>query len=60
VKQQTNNVVTLLPVPPLVLELSSERFVDAVVALKQAGFVLENVQGTRNRFKVRDTKETKK
>jgi hypothetical protein len=54
------NVVTLLPVPPLVLELTSERFPAAVVALKKAGFVLKNVQGTRNRFQVVDIQEQKK
>jgi hypothetical protein len=58
-KTHTNNVVTLLPVPPLVLELRSERFVDAVIALKQAGFRLDQIKGTHNRFRILDAKDKK-
>lgn len=50
-------VVTLLPVPPFLLELHSERMVDALHALNDAGFVVRHVKGTDNRYRIDDAQE---
>lgn len=53
------NVVTLLPVAPFLLELHSERMVDALLALNQAGFSVTHVKNTQNRFRIEDEQELK-
>lgn len=51
-----SNVVTLLPVPPFLLELHSERMVDALHALHDAGFTVNQVKGQDNRYRIADAK----
>lgn len=46
--------VVLLPVPLFLLELHSERMVDALMALNQAGFTVTHVRGTESRFRIDD------
>ena len=50
---QPSNIV-LLPVAPFLLELHSERMVDAMLALREAGFRIEHVANTENRFRIED------
>lgn len=52
-----NKVVTLLPVAPFLLELHSERMVDAMNALEERGFRVTSVAGFTNRFRIDDAKE---
>lgn len=52
-------VVTLLPVAPFLLELHSERMVDALLALNEAGFIVTHVKNTQNRFRIEDEQELK-
>lgn len=52
--QRSGNVVTLLPVAPFLLELHSERMVDAMLALEQAGFKVTAIRGFTNRFRIDD------
>lgn len=54
-----DNVVTLLPVAPFLLELHSERMVDALLALNQAGFRVTHVKDTTSRFRIDDEEELK-
>lgn len=49
--------VVLLPVPLFLLEVHSERMVDALHALRDAGFRVEHVINTNNRFRVEDAQE---
>lgn len=49
------NVVTLLHVAPFLLELHSERMVDVMHALHDAGFKVTCVAGSMNRYRVEDT-----
>lgn len=51
--------VVLLPVPIFLLELHSERMVDALLALSSAGFVVKHVKNTENRFRIEDEENTK-
>lgn len=51
--------IVLLPVPIFLLELHSERMVDAMMALNQAGFRITHVRGTENRFRIDDEQELK-
>lgn len=51
--------VVLLPVPLFLLELHSERMVDALMALNQAGFKVTHVKDTDNRFRIDDETELK-
>lgn len=51
-----NNAVHL-PAPPLLLEFRSERMIDAMHALRDAGFTVEHVMSTNNRFRVEDARE---
>jgi hypothetical protein len=46
--------VVLLPVAPFLLEFHSERMVDAMLALREAGFRVEHVANTENRFRIED------
>jgi hypothetical protein len=54
-EKKTN--VVLLPVPLFLLELHSERMVDALMALNAAGFEVKHVKDTTNRFRIEDTDE---
>lgn len=45
-------IVTLLPTAPFLLELHSERMVDALLALNEAGFKVNAVPNTLNRFRI--------
>jgi hypothetical protein len=47
-------VVTLLPVAPFLLELHSERMVDALLALQEAGFDVTYIRGSINRYRIDD------
>lgn len=47
------NVVTL-PVAPFLLELRSERMIDLMIALQDAGFKVTYVRGSLNRYRVDD------
>lgn len=55
--QQANKVVTLLPVPLFLLELHSERMIDAINALQAAGFEVNRVRCFENRYRIDDAKE---
>jgi predicted RNA binding protein YcfA (HicA-like mRNA interferase family) len=55
--EQAQKPVTLLPVSAFLLELHSERMIDAMHALNEAGFVVMHVKGTTNRFRIDDAKE---
>lgn len=54
-----NNIVTLLPVPIFVLELHSERMVDALLALEEAGFKVTYVKDSVNRYRIDDKEKLK-
>ena len=47
------NVVTL-PVAPFLLELHSERLIDLMLALQDAGFKVTYVRGSLHRYRVDD------
>lgn len=47
------NVVTL-PVAPFLLELHSERMIDLMIALQDAGFKVTYMRGSLNRYRVED------
>lgn len=49
--------VTRLPAPLFLLEVHSERMIDAMHALRDAGFTVEHVMNTNNRFRVEDARE---
>lgn len=49
--------VVLLPIPLFLLELHSERMVDALLALSEAGFQVTYAKGTTNRYRIDDAKE---
>lgn len=49
--------VVLLPVPLFLLELHSERMIDALMALEEAGFKVSHVINTSNRYRIDDAKE---
>lgn len=52
--------VILFPSPaPFVLELHSERFVDAMVALQQAGYKISYIKDSVNRYRIEDEEELK-
>lgn len=58
------NIVTLLPRPAFLLELHSERMVDALLALQGAGFKVTRVAGinnraTDNRYRIDDADDAK-
>ena len=46
--------VTLIPVAPFLLEMQSERMIDAMVALQQAGFTVTYIMGSMNRYRIDD------
>lgn len=47
--------VLLFPTnPAFVLELQSERFVDCLVALQQAGFKVTYIKDSMNRYRIDD------
>jgi hypothetical protein len=46
--------VTLLPVSAFLLELHSERMIDVMHALKDAGFTVTAVRGRDNRYQITD------
>ena len=50
--------VTYLPVPAFLLELDSERMVDALNALYDAGFSVKYVRGSLNRYRVEDNRDS--
>lgn len=50
------NVVQLPPVP-LLIEIRSERFVDVLLALQDAGFKVTYIRGSLNRYRVDDRDE---
>ena len=52
--------VTLLPVSAFLLELHSERMIDVMHALKDAGFRVTAVRGTDNRYRIDDMQEQSK
>lgn len=52
-------LVVLLPVPLFLLELHSERMVDALLALSEAGFTINAVPNTTNRFRIDDAEDSK-
>lgn len=56
---ETAKVVTLVPRAPFVLEMQSERMVDAIIALTEAGFTVTHMMDTVNRFKIEDEQELK-
>ena len=43
-----------LPASPFLLELPSERMIDAMNALQDAGFVVRQVKGLENRYRIDD------
>lgn len=49
--------VVLLPVPLFLLELHSERMIDALHALSDAGFTVKHIANTANRFRIDDAEE---
>lgn len=49
--------VVLLPAAPFLLELHSERMVDAMLALKEAGFRVVQVTGHEHRYRIDDAQE---
>jgi hypothetical protein len=49
------NVVTLIPVAPFLLEFHSERLIDLMHALHESGFKVTCVAGSMNRYRVEDT-----
>lgn len=51
--------IVLLPVAPFLLELHSERMVDALLALNQAGFRVTHVKNTTNRFRIEEEEQLK-
>jgi hypothetical protein len=55
--KQNAIVVTPLPVSNFLLELHSERMIDVMNALSEAGFKIVHVSGTTNRFRVEDAEE---
>lgn len=50
--------IVLLPVPLLLLELHSERCVDAMKALEERGFKVTSIINT-NRYRIEDEEELK-
>lgn len=46
--------IYLLPCPLFLLELHSERMIDALLALSEAGFTVTAVAGAVNRFRIDD------
>jgi hypothetical protein len=55
--EQTASVVTRLPVPRFLMELHSERMIDAINALQGAGFVVKLVKCFENRYRIDDAQE---
>jgi len=51
---KAQNVVTLLPVAPFLLEIHTEKLVDLMLALQDAGFKVTYVRGSMNRYRVDD------
>jgi hypothetical protein len=51
--RNSTNIV-LLPVAPFLLEFHSERMVDLMLAVREAGFRVEHVANTKNRFRIED------
>lgn len=52
--------IILFPTPPpFVLELHSERFIDCMVALQQAGYKITYIKDSVNRYKIEDEQEMK-
>lgn len=52
-----SNPVTQLPAPPFLLEVQTERFIDAIQALESVGFELASKPGHPARFVLRDTEQ---
>lgn len=52
-KSPQSNIVQF-PVAPFVLEIRTERFVDVMLALQDAGFKVTYVRGSLNRYRVDD------
>lgn len=53
-KRERDTIVTPLPVAPFLMELHSERMVDALYALNCAGFRVTYMRGSHNRFRIDD------
>lgn len=51
---KAQNVVTVIQVAPFLLELHSERMVDVMHALHDAGFKVTYMRGSLNRYRVED------
>lgn len=49
-----SNVVPFPSPPAFVLELHSERFVDCMVALQQAGYTITYIKDSVNRYRIED------
>lgn len=47
-------IVTLIPVAPFLFEMQSERMIDALVALQQAGFKVTYIKNSMNRYRIDD------
>jgi predicted RNA binding protein YcfA (HicA-like mRNA interferase family) len=52
-KSPQSKVVTL-PAAPFLLELHSERMIDLMMALQDAGFKVTHISGSLNRYRVDD------
>jgi len=48
---------TTFPTPPLLLEVHTERFVDAMLALESAGFEVAARPGQQARYVLRDARQ---
>jgi hypothetical protein len=59
-RKPSDNVVPLFRVEPFLLELRSERMVDAINALRDSGFEITSMAGFNNRYRVEDSKESQK
>lgn len=51
-------VVPFTGAPPFVFEMRSERMMDALLALQEAGFDVIYMMGSGNRYKITDTQKT--
>jgi hypothetical protein len=52
------NVVVLRPPASFLLELHSERMVDALLALQEAGFSVTYIRGSMNRYRIEDREKS--
>lgn len=49
-----SNVVPFTGAPPFVLEMRSERMIDCLVALQEAGFAVTYIKDSMNRYRITD------